>query len=340
VGRRTEVIALAALALGLAACGSNGSPAASKQAPSGETGGAATFSLSQLASLENYRFTSSSSNEGHTFTITGLVHGPEDWETEATIPVPETTYDVGGHGYALALGHVEPVSFKTPQGYSHLDGERTFATALIGYTHVTGIRITRKGRCRVAGTVGTLYHLATPSTAASVLLETASACVADGSGALLSYRTGAPSGSAVAATPLHGATSSFTVVAIGGVGEITPPTAAPATTLPTVPTTTAPGGAALPAGFPSAVPDPPGSILTGVRISSTKWYLLLTEPSDAALRDYAAVLTAKGFTVTTSSETAAGDLDQLAKGGLRLLLEQVALPGQGVTLAVTVQSSP
>jgi hypothetical protein len=339
VGRRAEVLALTVLALGLAACGSSGSPASSQRVASGRAGQAAAFSLSRLASLENYRFTSSSSTEGHTLRITGLVHGPEDWEIESTVPVPERTYDVGGRGYAVVFGHVEPVRFETPEGYSHLDGERTFATALIGYTHVTGIRITRNGSCQVAGTAGTLYHVATPSNAASLLLETATACVADRSGALLSYRAGVPSGSAAA--HIRGVTSSFTVVAIGGVGEINPPKAAPTTTLPTVPTTTTPaGGSALPAGFPSTVPQPPGSILTGVRISSTKWYLLLTERSDAALRDYTAVLTAKGFTVTSSSGTAAGDLEQLAKGGLHLLLEQIGLPGQGVTLAVTVDSSP
>ena len=326
-------------AFGLSACGATGASAATKTISSPATGPGRGLNLARLSSLTNYRFTSTSSNAGATFEITGMVHGPEDWETEATVPVKEATYDVGGRGYSLVLGHVLRVSFKTPAGLTHLDGERTAAEGLIGYTHVRGIRITTKtkGSCRVAGKSGTTYHLVTSRAAASLLVETATACVAERSGALLSYTTGVPSGSAAAAAHVRGATSTFKIEAIGGVGPIRAPKASATTT------TSAPGPAGeakgLPSGFPSEVPAPPGTLMSGSKLSPTKWYLQLTEPSASAFGDYTSALRAKGFAVASTSKTAAGDLEQLTKGTLRVLVEQISLPGQGVMLTVTVQRS-
>ena len=59
--------------------------------------------------------------------------------------------------------------------------------------------------CRVAGKSGTTYYLATPLAAAPLLLETVTACVAKGSGALLSYTAGVPSGSAASAVQVPAA---------------------------------------------------------------------------------------------------------------------------------------
>jgi uncharacterized protein YlxW (UPF0749 family) len=79
--------------------------------------------------------------------------------------------------------------------------------------------------------------------------------------------------------------------------------------------------------------------MSGARLSPTKWYLQLTEPSASALRGYASTLEAKGFAVTRSSDSAAADIEQLTKGTLQVLVEQVSVPGEGVMLAVTVQGS-
>ena len=333
--RRGTVVGI--LALGASAWGTAGASAPAAATSSQASASGQPFSLARLASLENYRFTSSASNDGHTFAITGMVHGPTDWEIDTAVPVHETTYDVDGRGYSLVLGQVIPVHFTTPEGLGHLDGERTAAEGLIGFTHVLGIRITTAGSCGVAGRSGTLYHLATPRDAAGLLLETATACVAKGSGALLSYTAGVPSGSAAAAVHVQGATGTFRVVAIGGVGVVRAPTAPPTTTTPRIPATASPGR--LPAGFPSSVPAPPGTVLSSARIGPSKWYLELTEPSANAIRDYVAALRATGFALTSSSSTAAGDVDQLRRGPVQVLVEQITLPGQGVTLAVTVESS-
>lgn len=126
-------------------------------------------------------------------------------------------------GYAFVLGHVTPVTFKTPEGYSHLDGEYSAAQSLVGYTHVAGISITAGGACSVAGVSGVTYQVKPPSAGASIIVETATACVGQSTGALLSYTAGVPSGSGASAIHLAGASITFTVDAIGSVGPISAP---------------------------------------------------------------------------------------------------------------------
>lgn len=338
MGSALRGMVVGVLALGILACGSAPAYAAAKAASSTVSSARDPFALGRLASLESYRFTSSASNGGATFEIAGMVHGPRDWETDAITPVEERTYDVGGRGYALVLGRIVPVHFKTPEGLSHLDGERTAAEGLIGYTHVRGIRITTKGSCRVAGASGTTYHLATPRDAAGLLLETVTACVSKGSGELLSYSAGVPSGSLATAMHVRGATSTFTVTAIGGVRAIAVPKARPTTKVPSTPVR-AGGPKGLPTGFPATVPAPPGTVLSSIRIGPSKWYLELTEKSSKALDDYVGELEAKGFSLASSSSTAAGDVDDLEHGPVQVVVEQVSLPGEGVTLTVIVQAS-
>src|SRR5579875_2535517 len=60
------------------------------------------LSLSRLASLTNYSFTNTVSNYGYKLEVDGRVHGPRDWQTNAVLPVKESTYDVNGHGYSVA----------------------------------------------------------------------------------------------------------------------------------------------------------------------------------------------------------------------------------------------
>ena len=345
MGRNFRRWRLSGLVLGLAlagcgaTAGSKGStpPASGGSPPSAGAAAVGGLTLARLGGLRDYTFTSSASNAGYTITITGQVHDPEDWRTESTVPVPETHYDVGGRGYAVTLGQVMAVSFQTPEGLTHLDGEYSAAESLVGYIRVTGERITASGSCRVAGESGKVYHLESPSQAASLLVETATACVAQGSGALLSYTARVPSGSAARANNIAGASLSFTVNSIGGVGVITAPKAPAAT-----PTTTAPpassGTAQLPPGFPSQVPAPPGKVLSSAQLSSTKWYVQLTESTQDALSQYGAQLKGQGFSVSSSTSSSGLDLATLTDGQFQVLLEQTSFPGQGVVLAVTVQS--
>ncbi len=344
---RRLALATAAVAVGTlaAACGSSAGSTATTAAGGTATAGTSSVASSgggglseaRLGSLTDYSFTSTAGNDGYTFTVTGEVHSPTDWENHSTSPAV-TTYDVDGRGYAVAVGQVLPTTFKPPDGLTHLNGETDYAQALIGYTHVTGIRITTAGPCSVAGVRGTTYQVKSPGADASLLVETATACVADGSGALLSYSSGVPGGSAASAVNLKGAAVSFTVDAVGGIGPIAAPDAPPATTAPTVPPDTgaAPG---LPAGFPAQVPAPPGKVFSGTALSSTKWYVELTETGPSAEAGYVKELQGKGFSVVNASNTAAADITTLADGSLQVLVEQMSLPGQGVVMVLTVSTA-
>ena len=331
------------LGVALAGCGASSHSGGQTTAPGGaspspaQLAGASGLTLARLSSLRNYTFTASASNGGVAFTVTGQVHSPTDWKTESTIPVAESHFDVGGHGYAITLGQVIAVSFATPEGLTHLDGEYSAAESLVGYTHVTGESITTRGSCRVAGESGTVYHLQSPGNAASLLVETATGCVARGSGALLSYAAGVPSGSAAQANNLAGASLTFTVTSIGGVGQISAPRAPAKTPTPSAPPVSS-GAAQLPTGFPSQLAAPPGKVLSSAQLSSTKWYVQLSETSQDAVSQYEAELKGQGFAVSSSTSSSGVDLVTLTRGQFQVLLEQTSFPGEGVVLAVTVQS--
>lgn len=295
------------------------------------------LTLDRLSSLTNYTYTTVSGNGGYTFTVTGQVHSPTNWQATSSAP-RVTTYDVGGRGYAVALGQVSPVTFRSPQGFSHLAGEYSAAESLVGYTHVAGISITTGGACSAAGASGTTYHVKSPSADASILVETATACVANSTGALLSYTSGVPGGSGAAAIHLAGANITFTVEAIGGVSPISAPSPSNATTLPTLPSSfgATPG---LPSGFPAAVAAPPGRIVSSVTLNPSKWYLQLVESGTGALASYASILESKGFGVVSSTITSAIDLEVLKDGAYQVQIEQLPSSGSGTFMAVTVEAA-
>ncbi len=347
VSLRRLAVGASALAAGMVfvSCGSSGS---SKTVAAGQTNPAGTsssttstdstsatsgggLSLARLGSLTNYSFVSTAGNDGHTFTITGKVHGPNDWEIHSTSP-DVTNYDVNGSGYGVALGQVIP---GPPQ---KLAGETTYAKALIDYTHVAGIRITTGGVCDVAGVQGTTYLVRSPAADSSLLVETATACVAKSTGALLSYSSGVPGGSAANAAHITGATTSFKVTAVGGIGPITAPQAAPAATSPTAPPASS-VTPTIPAGFPAQVPTPPGKVISSATVSASKWYVQLSETDSSALASYVKSLQSKGFTVQSSTNTSTVDISTLSNNQYQVLVEQLSLPGQGVTLTVTVSST-
>ncbi|MHB8264235.1 MAG: hypothetical protein ACYDGY_10935 [Acidimicrobiales bacterium] len=327
--------------LALAGCGSSTPPASSGTTLAGgsaggsETASTAGLQLSRLDSLTNYTFSTSSSGSGATYTITGKVHGPTDWETVSTAPA-ETTYDVGGQGYGIAVGHLIHIHLKTPEGLTHLDGEQASAEQLAGYTHVTGIKITKGGSCTVASVSGTTYNVQSPN--AATLNELATACVANTSGALLSYSSGVKGGSAANAAGISGISSTFRVDSIGDVGQIDAPRSPPTTTASTTPSklSAAPG---LPSSFPSQIPSPPGKVVSGTQTGPGKWYVQLTEKSSSAFANYVSALKSKGFSVTGSTSSSGIDIEDMASPSFQILLEQTSFPGQGEVLAVTVKGS-
>ncbi|MGC8511944.1 MAG: hypothetical protein ACP5P1_02750 [Acidimicrobiales bacterium] len=309
----------------IAACGSAGNP---KTVAAGQTTPTSTssstpptsstpstsgggLSLARLGSLTNYSFVSTAGNDGYTFTVTGEVHGPTDWKTHSTSP-DVTNYDVNGRGYSVALGQVIPGSPQT------LDAETSYAKALIGYTHVTGIQITTGGVCDVAGVQGTTYQVKTPGADASLLVETATACVAKNTGALLSYSSGVPGGSAASAVHITGANTSFKITAVGDVAPIAAPQTTPATSAPNAPPASS-ATQAMPAGFPSQVPTPPGKVLSSATLSASKWYVQLTETDASALATYIKALQSNGFNVQNTTDTSAADISTLSDSQYQVL---------------------
>lgn len=178
--------------------------------------------LAALTSLRNYSFFYTASNLGASIRSVGAVHDPTDWRL-ATGSV--TTYDVGGHGYSVVKGFstIEHTVFHTRFGYQHLNGEQTWGTALLDTTHVTGMRISRGSSCRIAGVPGTVYTLKTPGADKGIFSAADQACVADRSGALLSFAEGVTGGGAAKTLHLSGAHELFEVTGIGRVGVIRAP---------------------------------------------------------------------------------------------------------------------
>lgn len=319
------------------ACGAAAPTAASRTpAPAGPTTPASVAGLNgaRLGSLRNYTFTSVNSDGRVTMTWTGRVHSLTDWKVQTDSPAL-TTFDVHGHGWALAVGQREQVTLQTPQGVNHLFGEQAFAEQLVGLTRIAGIRVTTGAPCTVAGAAGITYHLQSPN--ASLVNLQAQACVQRSTGALLSYQSGVIGGSAANAVQLSGHGTSFTVTSIGGVGTIAAPAAPTGTPVPTPPSAL-PKTDGLPPGFPERVPAPPGRITSSARLSATKWTLQLSEPDTGALAAYEQALEKQGFAVTSHTNSAAADIAALSGGTVSVLLEQMSLPGQGVILVVTVAS--
>ena len=324
---------------GSSATGSAGSSPATTSAASGSQASSATvdgLNLAKLESLQDYTFTSKNLAGTVSMTWTGKVHSPTDWEVQTDAPAV-TTYDVDGQGTSVAIGQVEPVHLQTSQGVNHLFGEPAFAEQLFGYTHVSGITITQGAPCTVAGASGVTFHVQAPN--ASIVNESAQACVETSSGALLSYQGGVTGGSAANATGVSGHGMSFTVTSIGGVGPISAPAASASSTVPVPKVPTAPSTAGgVPTGFPSQVPAPPGSYVVSQQLSPNKWMIQADETSASALDDYVKTLESAGFTETTSSNNAASTLAYLSKGSIQVVLEQLSIPGQGPVLQVTVGS--
>ena len=318
--------------------GSGGSSATTAPSSGSQASSATVDGLNQakLGGLQNYTFTSANVAGSVTMTFTGKVHTPTDWVVQTNAPAV-TTYDVNGQGTSVAVGMVEPVHFQTPQGVNHLFGEPAVAASLFGYTHVAGIKITKGAPCTVAGASGTTYHVQAPN--ASIVDETAQACVDSSTGALLSYSAGVTGGSAADAAGVSGHGMTFTVTSIGGVGQISAPAASASSTIPVPNVPTAPSSpTGVPLGWPSQVPAPPGSYNLSEQLSSTKWMIQADETNPSALADYVKSLEAAGFTETSSTNQAGFELAELSKGSLQAVVEMLPPSGGTQALQVTVGS--
>lgn len=225
--RSTRAVATIACAgaatVGLAACGSSAATSGTRTGSSTQSDGStATTSgrtttsgldLAALGSLTDYagRMTDNGA------TISVEVHSPTDWsESTGGFPilhVDGTTYvrTVGPSGRPGWVHSPDTASSYRQSPYPGV------ATQFADFTKVADATITKGAPCAVAGVAGHTWTIASPHTA--VLSEQESACVADGSGALLSLTTGA-SGSAV---PANGFAYSFTVTEVGGVPALAVP---------------------------------------------------------------------------------------------------------------------
>ena len=221
LGHGSVLLFLAALTgWGLAACGAAGpattgastAPRTPTPAASAGAGGAATLDLAKLGSLTNFAYTQTING----VTFSGQVHSSTDWEATA----PFVVRHVDGSSYAK-LGHTWYQGHDAPQAYAQSPYPGAVAQ-FAGFTRVYGATTRRGGACTAAGIPGHTWTIASPSNAAAILTELASACVADASGALLTLSVGASSSAIPGAT--HSLSDSLVITAVGSVAWIPVPT--------------------------------------------------------------------------------------------------------------------
>lgn len=174
---------------------------------------AGRLDLAKLGALSDY--TARTIDNGR-FTETFRVHSPNDWEVFVGRPTP-LSVNVNGSSY----GHVPHVKgLKVTYSWQRIGPAQpykespypSYATGFAALTHVAGTKLVRGGVCRMAGIAGHLWHFA--AAAKGAVYPHVTGCIADRSGALLSY--GAVStGIGVPA----GFTATF---AITGVGDVRP----------------------------------------------------------------------------------------------------------------------
>ena len=175
------------------------------------SGTSSRLDLSKLGSLSDYTFTFRDNG----LVITGAVHSPTDWRTDQ----PLVVLHIAGFTY----GKLGPYWYKNKDNPASYEESAYPATVsgFEGFLSIAGARLTKGPPCRQAGLAGHTWTIKTPKAASGILSETASACVADKSGALLEASFGAK-GSAVPGA-LKGIGYSFTVDSIGTVARIAVP---------------------------------------------------------------------------------------------------------------------
>jgi len=212
----------------LAGCASSSPPSALRTpqavrvgATSGRVDG---LDLSKLGSLTNY---AAEVVVGSAAPTVYRVHSPTDWE-ELTATGEPLSVDVGNAQYTPlppAAGTAGPRwAREVPAAAYQRTPYPSDAVGFADLTQVPGVRLVRGAPCTDAGTAG--HRWGFEATRAGAAYPHVSACIADGSGALLSYidQATTPTGTSVGtAAPRPLAT--LTVTAIGTV----PPIPAPGT---------------------------------------------------------------------------------------------------------------
>lgn len=193
--RWTVWLALAAAPLVLAACGSTtspsnspgGSPSPSSGATPNATGGSGGgLDLAKLGVLTNYSATMTDNGQ---LTETYRVHSPTDWEVFVGKPTP-LSVNLGGSTYAdvpTVSGASVTYSWQatgSAQPYAQ-SPYPSYASGFAALTHVTGSELVEGGTCSQAGIAGRLWHFA--AAAPGAVFPHVSACIADQTGALLTY---------------------------------------------------------------------------------------------------------------------------------------------------------
>ena len=200
-----------ALALALASALVLGGCDRSGAAASGARGVPAALSLRALESLTNYRARLTSGAGGPDMTIRSAVHSPENWASTSGF----TVLHIGERSY-VHFGSRWFVHTDRPGLYAQTNLP-SFARQFYAMTRVSGVRIRRGGPCRQAGLAG--YSWSLRAAAGSNFGETFSACVANGSGALLRLAVGA---SGVALGGRY-AREVYEITAVGNVPPFHPP---------------------------------------------------------------------------------------------------------------------
>ena len=211
---RSSTLALA-LAFALTSTLVLGGCARSGTAAPAAQSGPATLSLRALGSLTNYRARLTSGTGAHPMTIRTQVHSPENWASTSGF----TVLHIGAQSYvhfgSRWFAHADP-----PGRYAQTNLP-SFARQFYAMTRVSGVRLRRGGPCRQAGLAGDTWTLR--AAAGSNFGETFTACVADGSGALLRLVVGA---SGVALGGRY-AREVYEITAVGNVPAFHPPAGLP-----------------------------------------------------------------------------------------------------------------
>jgi hypothetical protein len=221
------ILALSASALGIAltACGSASSAATSSTSTEVTStavakAGSDSFAglnLTKLGSLTDY---SAELVNNKVLTLTYRVHSPSDWESFMGSPQP-LAINIGTSKYA----RVPSVSGSTlSYSWQKIGAADPYLSSpypsevkgFIGLTHVTGATLEKEGSCVVAGISGHQFKLVAKG--GSIFSLKTAACVADSSGALLSF----DEGSSGTEGPT-GYTSAFAITGVNNVGVITVP---------------------------------------------------------------------------------------------------------------------
>ncbi len=170
------------------------------------------FSKARLTSLTNYSFTLTIGNGSTSSTVTGKINSSTNYEIAVG---PIQTYHVDGHSYEV-VGNQTPQRVTLGLNFYNLQGVSSAANTFIQLASVGGVTVRSNGQCNVAGTAGTSYVESTSSNQSNSN-QSPVACIANGSGALLSLTQGTPS---TAASSTSGQYYSFEVTGIGNVPQI------------------------------------------------------------------------------------------------------------------------